>query len=67
MKKDVFDFYSPTNLKSYNLDKTMRYQLDVLGSLDLITRKHSENVANLVCRICEYKIYHILYYLCIFA
>lgn len=54
MKKDVFDFYSPTNLKSYNLDKTMRYQLDVLGSLDLITRKHSENVANLVCRICEY-------------
>ena len=54
MKKDVFDFYSPTNLKSYNLDKTMRYQLDVLGSLDLITRKHSENVANLVCRICQY-------------
>lgn len=54
MKKDVFDFYSPTNLKSYNLDKTMRYQLDVLGSLDLITRKHSENVANLVCRVCEY-------------
>lgn len=54
MKKDVFDFYSPTNLKSYNLDKTMRYQLDVLGSLDLITRKHSENVANLACRICEY-------------
>ena len=54
MKKDFFDFYSPTNLKSYNLDKTMRYQLDVLGSLDLITRKHSENVANLVCRICEY-------------
>ena len=54
MKKDVFDFYSPSNLKSYNLDKTMRYQLDVLGSLDLITRKHSENVANLVCRICEY-------------
>ena len=54
MKKEVFDFYSPTNLKSYNLDKAMRYQLDILGSLDLITRKHSENVANLVCRICEY-------------
>ena len=54
MKKDVFDFYSPTNLKSYNLDKTMKYQLNILGNLDLITRKHSENVANLVCRICEY-------------
>lgn len=54
MKNEKFDFYSPINLKSYNLDKTMRYQLDVLGSLDHFTRKHSENVANLVCRICEY-------------
>ena len=24
------------------------------GSLDVFTRKHSENVANLTCRICEY-------------
>lgn len=54
MKNEKFDFYSPINLKSYNLDKTMRYQLDILGSLDHFTRKHSENVANLVCRICEY-------------
>lgn len=54
MKNEKFDFYSPINLKSYNLDKTMRYQLDVLGSLDFFTRRHSENVANLVCRICEY-------------
>lgn len=54
MKNEKFDFYSPINLKSYNLDKTMRYQLDILGSLDFFTRRHSENVANLVCRICEY-------------
>ena len=54
MKKEKFDFYSPINLKSYNLDKTMRYQLDILGNLDFFTRRHSENVANLVCRICEY-------------
>ena len=54
MKNEKFDFYSPVNLKSYNLDKTMRYQLDILGSLDFFTRRHSENVANLVCRICEY-------------
>lgn len=54
MKNEKFDFYSPINLKSYNLDKTMRYQLDILGSLDHFTRKHSESVANLVCRICEY-------------
>lgn len=49
-----FDFYSPVHLKSYNLDKTMRYQLDVLGKLDPYSRQHSENVANLCCRICEY-------------
>ena len=54
MRNEKFDFYSPVNLKSYNLDKTMRYQLDILGSLDFFTRRHSENVANLVCRICEY-------------
>ncbi len=51
--KEEFNFYDPTNLKSYNLDKTMQYQLNVLGSLDVFTRKHSENVANLTCRICE--------------
>lgn len=54
MQTEKFDFYSPINLKSYNLDQTMRYQLDVLGNLDYFTRRHSENVANLVCRICEY-------------
>ena len=54
MKNEKFDFYSPVNLKSYNLDKTMRYQLDILGNLDFFTRRHSENVANLTCRICEY-------------
>lgn len=51
--KEAFDFYDPTSLKSYNLDKTMQYQLNILGSLDVFTRKHCENVANLTCRICE--------------
>ena len=51
--KEVFDFYDPTSLKAYNLDKTMQYQLNILGSLDVFTRKHCENVANLTCRICE--------------
>lgn len=54
MKKEKFDFYSKTSLKSYNLDESMRYQLSMLDSLDAFTRKHSENVANLTCRICEY-------------
>ena len=54
MPKEVFDFYDRTSLKSYNLDKTMQYQLNILGSLDVFTRKHCENVAALVCRICEY-------------
>lgn len=54
MFQEKFDFYSPINLKSYNLEQTMRYQLDILERLDPFTRKHSENVANLCCRICEY-------------
>ncbi len=49
-----FDFYDKTNLKAYNLDESMRYQLNMLDSLDAFTRKHCENVANLTCRICEY-------------
>lgn len=54
MFKQDIEFYSPTNLKAYNLDKTMRYQLNMLENLDVFTRKHSENVANLTCRMCEY-------------
>ena len=50
----TFDFYDKTNLKSYNLDEKMQYQLRCLDSLDVFTRKHCENVANLTCRICEY-------------
>ena len=55
MKNFTFDFYNTTNLKAYNLNDTMRYQLAILDRMDPITKKHSENVANLVCRICEYK------------
>lgn len=55
MKNYSFDFYNAANLKAYNLNDTMRYQLAILDKMDPITKKHSENVANLVCRICEYK------------
>ena len=54
MKKYTFDFYNSANLKAYNLNDTMRYQLAILDKMDPITKKHSESVANLVCRICEY-------------
>lgn len=54
MKKELFDFYSRTSLKSYNLDQSMRYQLNMLDTLDVFTRKHSENVASITCRLCEY-------------
>lgn len=54
MRKELFDFYDRTSLKSYNLDKTMQDQLNALGSLDVFTRKHSENVAAITCRLCEY-------------
>ncbi len=51
--KEEFDFYSKTCLKSYNLNETMRYQLGLLDTLDAFTRVHSENVANITCRLCE--------------
>ena len=54
MQNPKIDFYSSTNLKSYNLDDIMKYQLSMLDRMDIFTRQHSENVANLVCRICEY-------------
>lgn len=53
MEKE-FDFYDKTSLKSYNLNESMRYQLNMLDQLDAYTRKHSENVANLTCRLCEH-------------
>lgn len=54
MPSDKIDFYSSTNLKSYNLDDIMKYQLSMLDRMDMFTRRHSENVANLTCRVCEY-------------
>ncbi len=54
MIKEKFDFYDKTVLKSYDLDSTARYQLKMLDSLDNFTRKHSESVANITCRICDY-------------
>ena len=51
--KEKFDFYSPTNLKSYNLNESMRYQLGILSTLDVFTRTHSENVAHLTTKLCE--------------
>lgn len=46
------DFYSSEVLKSYNLDDKIKYQLSMLDGLDAYTRRHSENVANLTCRLC---------------
>jgi len=53
MKEYNFNFYSTENIKSYNLNESIRYQLGMLDTLDAFTRRHSENVANLTCRICE--------------
>lgn len=53
MANTTFDFYDKTSLKSYNLDESMRYQLNMLGNLDVFTRKHCENVASITCRLCE--------------
>ena len=51
---EEFDFFSKTSLKSYNLEDKIRYQLSLLDSLDAYTRRHSENVAAITCRLCEY-------------
>lgn len=51
--KEQFDFYNSTTIKSYNLDESIRYQLKMLDGLDAFTRRHSENVANITCRLCE--------------
>ena len=52
--KEEMNFYNKTNLKSYNLNEAIRYQLSMLDTLDPYTRLHSENVANITCRLCEY-------------
>lgn len=54
MAENEFDFYDKTALKSYNLSESMRYQLSMLERMDPFTKLHSENVASLVCRVCEY-------------
>lgn len=51
--KETFNFYDQTYLKSYNLDKSIQYQLNLLDSLDVYTRKHSENVATITCNLCR--------------
>ncbi len=51
---EEFDFFSKTSLKSYNLEDKIRYQLSLLDGLDAFTRRHSENVATITCRLCEY-------------
>lgn len=54
LKKELFDFYSTMNLKSYDLNERMRYQLAMLDGLDAFTRRHSENVATITCNLCQY-------------
>ena len=51
--KETFDFYDQTYLKSYNLDKAIQYQLNLLDSLDLYTRAHCEHVATVTCNLCR--------------
>ena len=53
MNTEKFDFYDPTSIRSYNLDEKIRYQLKMLDGLDAFTRRHSENVASITCRLCE--------------
>ena len=51
--KKSFNFYDQTYLKSYNLNQSIKYQLNLLDSLDIYTRKHSESVATITCNLCR--------------
>ena len=51
--KQSFNFYDQTYLKSYNLNQSIKYQLNLLDSLDIYTRKHSESVATITCNLCR--------------
>lgn len=52
--KRKFDLYTTDILKVYNLGKDVRYQITLLDSLDIRLSKHSENVANITNKICNY-------------
>lgn len=54
MKTEQFDFYDSSSLKTYNLNDTVKYQLQMLDRLDAITKRHCEDVGNLSGRICQY-------------
>ena len=51
--KTTFNFYDQTYIKTYNLDKSIQYQLNLLDSLDVYTREHCENVATITCNLCR--------------
>lgn len=51
--KQSFNFYDQTYIKSYNLDDGIKYQLNLLDSLDVYTRKHCEDVATITCNLCR--------------
>ena len=53
IKKESFDFYDQTYLKASNLNESIQYQLKLLDSLDVFTRKHSENVATITSNLCQ--------------
>lgn len=51
--KKTFNFFDQSYLHSYNLDESIRYQLNLLNTLDVYTRKHCENVATIVSNLCK--------------
>ena len=51
---EKYDFYSPSNIKLKDLDNSLKSSLTVMNKLDDMTKQHSENVSNLVTRICQY-------------
>lgn len=54
MFQETYDFYSPSNIRIHDLDRSLRDSLGIMENLDYFTKVHCQNVSNLTVRICQY-------------
>ena len=54
MFQETYDFYSPSNIRIHDLDRSLRDSLGIMENLDYFTKVHCQNVSNLTVGICQY-------------
>ena len=54
MFQETYDFYSPSNIRIHDLDRSLKDSLGIMENLDYFTKVHCQNVSNLTVRICQY-------------